>query len=76
MVMEIIQLIIKKNQDYGNAIFKQKMPAISLMLDMKISRLGNLIKNNDTPNFESIKDTLNDIIGYALLGKIIQDEKA
>ena len=42
----------------------------------KVSRYRSLVEKGSTePNFESVEDTLKDIIGYAIIGlHILEDE--
>lgn len=73
-------VLIKKNHDYGNSVQKQfqkyGLTSILIRLDDKLSRLDNLLDNNQMVSDESILDTLQDLAGYALLGKIcLQSEK-
>ncbi|MCU0323630.1 MAG: DUF1599 domain-containing protein [Spirosomaceae bacterium] len=74
---EIIKILIQKNQDYGGASFDLGMLGNMVHLWDKVSRYKTLVEKslkNETPNFESIEDTLRDIIGYAIIGLIIIDE--
>ena len=42
----------------------------------KVSRFKSLIsKGSHNPNFESLEDTLKDIIGYAVIGLHILDDE-
>jgi hypothetical protein len=73
-------VLIKKNHDYGNSVQKQfqkyGLSSILIRLDDKLSRLDNLLENNQMVSDESILDTLQDLAGYALLGKIcVQSEQ-
>jgi hypothetical protein len=67
-------VLIKKNHDYGNSVQKQfqkyGLTSILIRLDDKLSRLDNLLTNKQRVSDESIMDTLQDLAGYALLGKI------
>ena len=66
---EISSLLLKKNQDYDGASFDLGLNGNMVHLWDKIKRYRNLIENPDkTPNFENLYDTLNDIIGYAIIG--------
>lgn len=72
VILDDIQNILeKKNQDYGNSFhdtfteFGMISPVIRL--NDKIKRLKTLVTNSGNPNYESIEDTLKDIIGYAVL---------
>lgn len=75
---EIIKVLLKKNQDYGGASFDLGLNGNMVHLWDKTKRYRTLIEkklSGEKPNFESIEDTLKDIIGYALIGLILlQDE--
>ena len=64
------ELLNKKNQDYGNSFHNSYVEfgiiASIVRLSDKFNRLKSLTKGNH-PNFESIEDTLKDIIGYCTL---------
>jgi hypothetical protein len=71
-ILDDIQSILeKKNQDYGDSFHDTfaEFGIISsvIRLNDKMKRLKTLIKNSSKPNYESIEDTLKDIIGYAVL---------
>ena len=71
---EIIQTLLKKNADYGGACFDLGLNGNMVHLWDKIKRYRTLIENKDKgemPNFESIQDTLKDIIGYAIIGLLL-----
>ena len=73
---EINSILVKKNQDYGGASFDLGLNGNMVHLWDKIKRYRKLISNKDKPNFESLEDTLKDIIGYAIIGlHILQDDK-
>jgi hypothetical protein len=70
--LDLTVVLDKKNQDYSSAnISKFGLQGIVVRLNDKIERLTNLIKKNGEGNFESIEDTLIDIAGYSLIGKIV-----
>lgn len=70
-------LLAKKNADYGNASLENGgVVGNAVRLADKMSRLKTMIDHivddpNYQPNFEAIGDTLDDIIGYATIGRII-----
>lgn len=69
---EIVDLVKRKNKDYGNSFDKTLneygTTAYFLRIEDKISRLKSLTKSKDqNVNDESIEDTLKDIVGYTLL---------
>lgn len=74
---EITIILLKKNQDYGGASFDLGFNGNMVHLWDKIKRYRNLVENPDKdPNFESINDTLKDIIGYAIIGLHILDNNS
>lgn len=79
---EVTQILLKKNEDYGGASFDLGLNGNMVHLWDKIRRYRTLVENamwGKAPNFETIDDTLKDIIGYAVIGLIIskkqKDEK-
>ncbi len=76
----ITEILIKKNQDYGGASFDLGTIGNMVHLWDKIKRYRNLIEKtlNDKsePNFESLEDTLKDIIGYSIIGLIILEHES
>ena len=74
---DIVELLIKKNDDYGAASFDLGLNGNMVHLWDKVKRYRNLIEKlqeKKEPNFESIEDTLRDIVGYALIGLLILEE--
>lgn len=71
---DIIQILLKKNADYGGASFDLGLNGNMVHLWDKVRRYRTLVEKHnkgESPNFESIEDTLKDIIGYAIIGQII-----
>lgn len=69
-------LLVKKNADYKGASFDLGLNGNMVHLWDKVRRYRNMVENSmqgKEPNFESIRDTLNDIIGYAVIGIHILD---
>jgi hypothetical protein len=71
---EIADLLIRKNNDYGNSVQEQfneyGLTSILIRLDDKLKRLKSLLKNQQKVKDETIIDTLEDMAGYAVLGSI------
>ena len=73
VVNDIVDLIEKKNNDYGNSATQTYEEygdvAFFIRISDKINRLKSLTINNKTQEVkdESIEDTVKDIIGYCLL---------
>jgi len=74
---EMIEILLKKNEDYGGASFDLGLNGNMVHLWDKVSRYRSLVeKCNEKPNFEGLDDTLKDIIGYAIIGlHILGDDK-
>ena len=67
--------LLKKNADYGGASFDLGLNGNMVHLWDKIKRYRNMVETGSEPNFEGLKDTLEDIIGYAIIGlHILKDE--
>ncbi len=73
---EVTDILLKKNADYGGASFDLGLNGNMVHLWDKVKRYKSLITNDQKePNFESLEDTLKDIIGYAIIGlHILNDE--
>ena len=67
---DIIQILEKKNADYGNSFFATRdeygIDAFLVRITDKFNRLKS-IATRGTFYFESYTDTIKDIIGYCLL---------
>lgn len=61
-------LLARKNQDYKGASFDLGLNGNMVHLWDKVTRYRNMVENSKNPNFESVEDTLYDIIGYAVIG--------
>lgn len=79
------ELLLKKMQDYADedvlTVFKDVAAIAALnpedvalvMIGVKVSRIGNLLGKTEV-NFESLDDSINDLINYAFLLKCIRNE--
>lgn len=73
---DVAELLLKKNEDYGGASFDLGLNGNMVHLWDKIKRYRQLIeKQGKEPNFESMEDTLKDIIGYGIIGLLIMKEE-
>jgi len=72
---EVTEILLKKNEDYGGASFDLGLNGNMVHLWDKISRYRSLLRKENSPNFESLEDTLKDIIGYAIIGLHILNDK-
>ena len=76
IVNSLLQTLYKKHEDYGplNIAGAPGGPMNGLRVRMydKLARLNNLVETGDTPNYESIEDTLIDMANYAIIGLLVQ----
>ena len=76
ILQELQYIMLKKHEDYGpmNIAGAPGGPMNGLRVRMydKLARLNNLIDTGDTPNYESIEDTLLDLANYAIIGLLVQ----
>lgn len=74
IVEENLNLMAKKNADYSsdNLLHGGELGVAVRLMD-KIFRQFNLLQSGQEPNFESIKDTWNDIQNYGLIGRMISE---
>lgn len=71
----VTQILLKKNADYGSASFDLGLNGNMVHIWDKAMRYRSLVEKQESPNFESVEDTLKDIIGYAIIGLIILKEE-
>jgi hypothetical protein len=73
---ELAIIMVRKHKDYGpmNISGAPGGPMNGLRVRMydKLARLNNLVDTGDTPNYESIEDTLLDLANYAIIGLLVQ----
>lgn len=76
ILLQLTTLMLKKHADYGpmNIAGAPGGPMNGLRVRMydKLARLNNLVDTGDTPNYESIEDTLLDLANYAIIGLLVQ----
>ena len=78
ILMELKVTMIKKHQDYGPMNIARApggaMNGLIVRMHDKMARLEHLIfkRKTDTPNYESIEDTLKDLANYAIIGLMVQ----
>jgi hypothetical protein len=75
---ELKTILLKKQDDYGplNISLAPGGPYNGLRVRMfdKLQRFSHLIQTgNDTPNFESLRDTFIDLANYAIIGILVQN---
>lgn len=69
---EVIEIILRKNADYGDAWQRHGVAGVLVRLSDKSLRLQNLEGREALVVDESVTDTLIDIVGYAALGLLHQ----
>jgi hypothetical protein len=73
---ELQTIMLKKHADYGPMNISGApggaMNGLRVRMYDKLARLNNLIDTGDTPNYESIEDTLIDLANYAIIGLLVQ----
>lgn len=80
ILASVTDILLKKNQDYGGASFDLGLNGNMVHLWDKVRRYRSLIErqmksSSGQPNFESIEDTLRDIIGYSVIGLLIFEQE-
>ena len=75
-------LLRKKQEDYGYANHSRfGRNGLIVRLHDKVSRLENLMntselgENDGIPNYESVVDTLSDIVGYSIIGCLLEADE-
>jgi hypothetical protein len=48
------------------------MNGLRVRMHDKLARLNHLVGKGDTPNYETIEDTLVDLANYAIIGLLVQ----
>ena len=75
ILKNVNEILTKKGKDYGDASFELGLKGNFVHLWDKVKRLKTLVWEGKKANVEneSIRDTLNDIIGYGAIGIRIID---
>jgi hypothetical protein len=69
LAVRVINIVLRKNADYGNAWQRNGAPGWAHELQTKLCRLERLMDGREALIAdENIKDTLIDAIGYSMLG--------
>ena len=75
ITLQLLTILYKKHEDYGPMNIAGApggaMNGLRVRMYDKLARLSNL-GDNDTPNYESIEDTLIDLANYAIIGLLVQ----
>jgi len=77
ILADLRSILLRKQEDYGplNISLAPGGPYNGLRVRMfdKLQRFSHLIETgNDTPNFESLRDTFIDLANYAIIGILVQ----
>ena len=78
ILAELKIIMVQKNQDYGPYNIANApggaMNGLLVRMHDKMERLQNLYQNRkgNTPNYESVEDTLKDLANYAIIGLMVQ----
>jgi len=77
ILVELRSVLLKKQEDYGplNISLAPGGPYNGLRVRMfdKLQRFSHLVETeNDTPNYESLRDTFIDLANYAIIGILVQ----
>ena len=77
IMQECLQIILKKHKDYGPLNIAHApggaMNGLTVRMYDKLARISHLCSDkNDTPNYESIEDSLIDLVNYATIGILVQ----
>lgn len=71
---DFIQFLAGKQRDYGHQnILAYGTVGVKVRISDKVARLTNLIERNAEGVNETIQDTWADILGYALIGKMLDN---
>lgn len=78
--LELVALLLRKNQDYGSSVFDAPMLlpnvsanlAIRVRLSDKIKRIIQLAGNPAEVASESLDDTLDDVAGYRIIERAME----
>ena len=76
ITLQLLTILYRKHQDYGPLNISGApggaMNGLRVRMYDKLARLNNLVDTGDTPNYESIEDTLIDLANYAIIGLLVQ----
>jgi len=76
ITIQLLTILYRKHEDYGPLNISGApggaMNGLRVRMYDKLARLNNLVDTGDTPNYESIEDTLIDLANYAIIGLLVQ----
>lgn len=78
--LALVELLLRKNHDYGSSVFKppvlapelSELSAIDVRMSDKIARINNLKTCASEVKSESIDETYKDLAGYVILRRSVQ----
>ena len=79
IALEAVEVLIKKHHDYGpdniNNAPGGALNGLLVRMHDKMERLKTLVLGNKTPRYESVEDTLIDLINYSIIALMVQRGK-
>jgi len=73
---ELKTILLKKQEDYGPLNISHApggaVNGLRVRMHDKLARLNHLVDKGDTPNYETVEDTLVDLANYAIIGLLVQ----
>ena len=76
ITLQLLTILYRKHQDYGPLNIAGApggaMNGLRVRMYDKLARLNNQVDTGDTPNYESIEDTLIDLANYAIIALLVQ----
>jgi len=73
---EVVELVLRKNADYGDAWQVYGLAGILVRLSDKAMRVERLAQGEALVVEEGARDTLMDMVGYCLLGLLLIDSQS
>lgn len=74
IALKNIQVLDRKNQDYGSANIQEfGQFGLLIRINDKIARLKNLFSKNKNPKNESVRDSFLDLANYAIIAATLED---
>jgi hypothetical protein len=77
VIDECAEILISKQKDYGPYNISRApggpLNGLRVRIYDKISRINNLIEENNTPKHESLRDSFLDLANYGIIGLMVLD---
>lgn len=75
IVDNLVELLVSKQRDYGSHNIAGApggaMNGLLVRMHDKLARIVNLVKKNENPNHESIKDSFSDLANYCIIAIMV-----